>query len=178
VPYLLLINILTHKYIFINLVHYISVQRHPLKTIYDIKQRIDTQDRCPKDAGDFLTMLVHRILERMSHVLSDLDPRLDDIEEEIIDQPSVTMRERIANIRRQALILKRYIAPQRDVLGLLKLTDVTFWKSHHKRGIQESYDQNTKYVEDLDEIRERGTIVKYELANSLSDRINKNMYIL
>jgi zinc transporter len=35
-----------------------------------------------------------------------------------------------------------------------------------------------RYVEDLDAVRERAQIVKDELSNILSDRINKNMYIL
>ena len=35
-----------------------------------------------------------------------------------------------------------------------------------------------RYVEDLDTIRERAQIVKDELSNMLSDRLNKNLYIL
>ena len=35
-----------------------------------------------------------------------------------------------------------------------------------------------RYVEDLDAVRERCQIVRDELANVLSDRLNKNMYIL
>ena len=36
----------------------------------------------------------------------------------------------------------------------------------------------TRYVEDLDAIRERSQIVKDELANILADKLNKNMYVL
>ena len=44
--------------------------------------------------------------------------------------------------------------------------------------MQESLDRVTRYVEDLDSIRERAQIVKDELSNALSDRLNKNLYIL
>ena len=44
--------------------------------------------------------------------------------------------------------------------------------------VQESLDRVTRYVEDLDSIRERAQIVKDELSNALSDRLNKNLYIL
>ena len=48
----------------------------------------------------------------------------------------------------------------------------------HKRRFQESLDRIVRYTEDLDAIRERAQIVKDELANALTDKMNKNTYVL
>jgi len=47
-----------------------------------------------------------------------------------------------------------------------------------RRRLQETLDRVIRYIEDIDTIRERAQIVKDELANALSDRMNKNLYIL
>lgn len=53
------------------------------------------------------------------------------------------------------------------------------WLSdRHVRDLQESHDRITRYVEDLDAIRARAQIVKDELVSSLSDQLNRNLYVL
>ena len=155
----------------------ISVQKRPLKAIQDIRHKME-HNKSPKDSGDFITLLIQRLLERMSPTLSDLEENLDAVEEDIIDHVDTTFREKVTDIRRQSLILRRYIAPQKDVIGSLKMSDLPFLKPRDKRSLQENYDQNTKFVEDLDALRERSAIVKDEITTILSDRLNKNLYIL
>ena len=84
----------------------------------------------------------------------------------------------IVDIRKQAIMLRRYIAPQRDVMQHLRTSELKWLNAMHKRHLQESYDRVLRYAEDLDAIRERAQIVKDELANALSDRLNRNLYIL
>ena len=73
---------------------------------------------------------------------------------------------------------RRYIAPQRDVLAHLRISEQSWMDIVNKRKIQETMDHVIRYIEDLDTIRERAQIVKDELANVLSDRMNKNLYML
>ncbi|MEM6603518.1 MAG: zinc transporter ZntB [Pseudomonadota bacterium] len=155
----------------------ISVQRRPLKAIRDMRDRFD-KDKPLKSSGEFVALLVHRLLERMSPTLVSLDDTLDHIEEQMMERADAAFREHITHARRQALILRRYIAPQRDVIGNLKMSDLDIITAQSKQSLQESYNQNTKFVEDLDALRERGAIVRDELATAISDRLNKNMYIL
>ena len=114
----------------------------------------------------------------MAPVLLALDERTDNIEERVIDHPDITERQEINDIRKQAIAFRRYIAPQKDVMAHLRMSDLPWMTDKHKRMVQESYDRVTRYVEDLDMIRERAQIVKDELANALADRLNKNMYVL
>lgn len=155
----------------------ITLRRRRLKAVQDIRDRL-IEGQGPKNAGDFVTHLASRLFERMEPTMSTLDERIDDIEERILDHPEPGERQKIISIRKQAIIFRRYISPQKDVMTHLRLSEQPWLDAGHKRYLQESLDRVTRYVEDLDAIRERAQIVKDELANTLADRLNKNLYIL
>ena len=75
-------------------------------------------------------------------------------------------------------MFRRYIAPQRDAIARLRSIDQPWMKSIHNRRLQETLDQVIRYTENLDAIRERAQIVKDELASTLANRMNKNIYAL
>lgn len=155
----------------------VTLRRRPLKAVLDIKESLD-QGKGFKETGYFISLLTARLFERMEPVMAELDERVDNIEEAILDNPDPKEREEIIDIRKKAIIFRRHIAPQKDVMTHLRLTEMPWVSAQNKRHIQESLDRVTRYVEDLDAIRERSQIVKDELANMLSDRLNKNLYIL
>ena len=155
----------------------ISIAYRPLKAVADIAENLE-EGRGPKDSGEFVTSLSSRLFERMEPVFSELDDQLDVVEEEVLVEPDKELRDTITDIRQQAIIFRRYIAPQRDVIAHLRSSEMSWLDQKHNRKLQENFDRVTRYVEDLDAIRERGQIVKDELANALADRLNKNMYML
>lgn len=155
----------------------ISIYRRKLKAVSDIDEKIKSGN-VPNNSGHFVCMLVSRLFERMEPVLSDLDELTDNVEEQILENADASLRESIINARKQAIMYRRYMAPQRDAIGQLRMSDLKWLEETHKRQLQESHNHVTRYVEDLDAIRERAQIVKDELANILSDRLNKNMYVL
>ncbi len=155
----------------------ITVQVRALKAIQDIQELIQNATG-PKDSGDFLNMLSSRLFERMEPAFSELDEKLDDIEERVIEDPDPEERGEITSIRKRVIIYRRYIAPQRDVISHLRTSELDWINQNHRRKLQESLDRLIRYIEDLDTIRERAQIVKDELGTSLADRLNKNMYVL
>ncbi len=155
----------------------ISVRRRRLKAVLDLEQLL-IEGHGPKNAGEFVHMLVGRLFERMEPALSDLDDRTDDIEGQLLEGADVNLRSLIVSVRKQAIQFRRYMSPQRDAIRQLLSTDVSWLTEKHKRQLLESHNLMTRYVEDLDAIRERSQIVKDELANMLADKLNVNMYIL
>ena len=155
----------------------ISVRRRKLKAVWDIEEKLKA-GKGPKDSGQFISMLASRLFERMEPVLTALDETTDDIEEKVLESADIALREDIVHVRKQAIMFRRYMAPQRDAIGQLRMADIEWLNDTHKRHLQEAYNHVTRYVEDLDAIRERAQIVKDELANILADKLNKNMYVL
>jgi zinc transporter len=155
----------------------ITLQRRQLKATKDIAEKL-VEGKGPKDAADFLVQISSRLFDRMEPVLSELDEKLDDLEELIMEDPDGAHRQKITEIRKKAIVFRRYIAPQKDVMMSLRTVEQDWISSNHRRRIQESLDRVTRFVEDLDAARERAQIIKDELANALADKMNKNLYML
>lgn len=155
----------------------ISVRVRRLKAVRDIEAQL-LEGRGPKDAGEFIASLVAKMFNRFEPVLATLDDTTDQIEEAVLEQASTEHREAIVGVRKQAIIFRRYMAPQREAIAQLYGSEIPWLTSGNRRHLQESFNRVKRYVDDLDAIRERAQIVKDEIANILSDRLNKNMYVL
>lgn len=155
----------------------ISLRLRRLKAVQDMREKL-LQGKGPKNAGSFIGQLVTTLTGRMEPVMAALDEAIDDVEEEVMQEPDIALRSKIIRLRSQAIILRRHISPQRDVISRLRLLDYDWISKQDRRQFQENYDRITRYVEDLDTIRERAQIVQDELTNVLADRLNRNMYVL
>jgi len=155
----------------------ISLRKRRLKAVLDIEERLQNGTG-PCDAGEFACLLCQRLFERMEPVLADLDESTDVFEARLLEAADAQLREQIVDVRKKAIIFKRYIAPQREAIGQLRMSDIGWLDETSRRHLQEVLNNVTRYVEDLDATRERAQIVKDELTNILADRLNRNMYVL
>lgn len=155
----------------------ISIQRRKLKAVDDICEELENGNG-PKNAADFIALLGQRLFERMQPVFFELSEEIDDIEEDVIESVNHATRQHINDIRRKALIFKRYLMPQKDVMMALRNCEVKWIDDIHLRRFQENQDRLTRYLEDLDTVRERAQIIKEEHSAVINDRMNRNMYAL
>ncbi len=155
----------------------ISIQDLNLRAVGDLRRELD--EGCgPRTAGQFVAALLANLCVRMEPTLAKLDEATDLIEQRVIHMPSVSERLEIVDIRTKAILFRRYLAPQRDVIAQLQLSRLKWLSEEDRRSLRESHNRLMRYLEDLDAIRERAQIIKDELANTLADRLNHNLYVL
>jgi len=155
----------------------VTVRRESTRVISEIEKKIAV-NKGPKNSGDFIIMIITKLLKIMEPVIDNFEILVDKAEEQILLNPEDKLREDISEARVQAIVFKRHIAPQREVINNLGYSNCDWLDSDHKRYIQENYDIITRYVEDLNEIRERCQVIHDELENALSHKLNRNMYLL
>jgi len=155
----------------------VSLRHHRFLAVHDVRELLD-QGRGPTSPGDLLVDLAERLGERMSDVLDSLSDRLDMLEDEVIADESHAIRPKLARVRREAIALRRYLAPQRDVLARLQNERVEWLTDMDRLRLREAADRMTRYVEDLDAMRDRAAVTQDELNNRLSERMNRTMYVL
>lgn len=155
----------------------ISVRRRRLMAIQDIRDQIE-DGRGPGGAGDFLALLAARLADRMAPVIDDMDDVVDGLEDELLIAEKREIRHKLRILRRQVIGLRRYLSPQRDALSRLITEDQPWMDAVHKARLREVADRTIRYVEDLDEVRDRAAVVQDELMNQLAERMNKTMYLL
>lgn len=155
----------------------ISVRLRRLMAIQDICERLNA-GAGPKGTGDFLAEIATRLVERMGPVIDTLDDRTDELEDTMLRSESREIRHRLAEIRHEAIVLRRYLAPQRDATARLQSEDHTWINARQKARLREATDRVIRYIEDLDSVRERAGVIQDELVNRLSEQMNRTMYQL
>ena len=132
----------------------------------------------PCDAGAFVESLTDRMVERMADVVDGISDEVDELEEKVLIMESYELRPVIAELRRNAIGLRRYLAPQREAVTRLYGEKIEWLSEMDRLRLRESADRTTRFVEDLDMIRERAVVVQEELLGRLSEKMNSTMYIL
>jgi zinc transporter len=155
----------------------ITMRYRRVMAVQDVRQALEA-GKGPKSAVDFLVMVAERIADRMGDVIADLDDKADELEDSVLTAESRELRTQLSELRRKTISLRRYIAPQRDVLMRL-LHDRISWVSDTDRAhIREVAERTARFVEDVDSARDRAAVTQEELNNRLSEQMNKAMYVL
>ncbi|MCS4503074.1 Zinc transport protein ZntB [wastewater metagenome] len=155
----------------------ISLRGPRLQAVEDVRTALDAPG-APRTPGGLLTALAAGLVARMGPIIAGLEEDLDALEEQLVDRQGREMRQQLVAIRRQGIILRRFIAPQRDVMQRLA-TEALPWLDETDRGrLRETADRITRYVEDLEALRDRAAVAQEELATRLSDQMNRTIYVL
>lgn len=128
--------------------------------------------------GAILAEVAAAVTARMGVTLVDLEEQIDILESKLLATNDNQVRSDLTKLRRQVITIRRYLAPQRDVLNRLSHERVTWLTEDDRAHLHETADQLFRYVEDLDLIRERMIVTENELTAQNSDRLNRSMYRL
>ena len=132
----------------------------------------------PKSSSEFLNELTYRVTSRMEGVIDELEDRTDSLEESLMDSSDSKFRGELMAIRRETIILRRYLFPQKEAMSKLYHDKVTWISDYEKIELRETNDQLMRYIEELDTIRDKVALIQEELSNKLSEEMNKKMYVL
>jgi zinc transporter len=155
----------------------ITLRHRKVMAIQDIRSEVAAGNG-PTDAGGFLVELADRLLVRMGTALADIEEELDTLEDAVLGAESYDLRTRIGEMRRKVIRIRRYLAPQREVMAHLHGERMTWLEDRHRMLLRELADRVTRYVEDLDAIKDRAAVAQDELGARLSEQMNKTMYVL
>jgi len=133
----------------------------------------------PARPGELLVALADGLVSRMRPVVGEIEDAFDEFEEALTNEATADpSAARISEVRRRAIELRRYLAPQREVLTELADEAGTALTDDDRRALRQGADRVTRLVEDLDVARERGAVTHEEGSERLSKRMNRNMYLL
>lgn len=132
----------------------------------------------PKSSSEFLVQLTLRVTDRMDNVIDEIQDRTDFLEENLIDSTTTELRNEILSIRRETIVLKRYLTPQKEALVKLYNEKIPWIDEYQRIELRETNDQLMRHIEELDTIRDKVILIQEELANSMSEQMNRKMYVL
>jgi len=155
----------------------ISSRRRKLLSIQDIRDAI-VAGRGPRTAGGFVVMLVERLAERIGSVVDKIEDGVEQAELGSAKSETTALRSQVGALRRQTAAIRRYLAPQRDALDRLARYRGSVFSAGESDELREQADRVTRYLEDLDLVRERTIVLQEELTNRVAQEQNSRVYLL
>ena len=155
----------------------IGVWRRPLRAVRDMFEAIE-RNQAPVSPGDLVAKLALRLADRAEPTVAALNEQVDGLEEQVLDQSAEIDRGQLANVRRMAIMLRRFMVPQRDALTTLEIEDLTWFGDRERSRVREAAERVTRLGEDLDAIRDRAQVIHDQLADRRAEAMNRHMLLL
>ena len=155
----------------------ISTGRRQLLSTEDVLERIDAGIG-RVDAGSLIVELIDRIVHRMSDTVDNFENDVMTLEEQVMSEVPHHLRYDLAQLRKQTITLRRYLAPQREALNRLILEKFDWITDDYRMQLREISDRLIRHIEDIDAVRERAAVTQEELLSQISEQMNERMYVL
>ena len=122
--------------------------------------------------------LLDTIVDSFFPVLEIIGETLEELEEEVVDNPTSQTIEKIHRMRRGLMKLRRYIWPQRSVInGLIRDSDKLI-SQEVRVYLQDVYDHIVQVVDIIESYREIASSLMDVYLSSINNRMNEVMKLL
>ncbi|MEQ9460118.1 MAG: zinc transporter ZntB [Phycisphaeraceae bacterium] len=156
----------------------ILTMRFPkLAAVNDVRNRL-LEGIGPTSNAGVLAALAIGLAQRMGPVVSNVRDLLDDFEERALDGEIESVLKDLGPVRRQTITLKRYLAPQQESLETLIEAPYPWLNDDIRLRLNEALDLTTRFLEDLETLRERCIYIQEEAMALQAQRLNATMYLL
>jgi zinc transporter len=155
----------------------ITLRHRPSSSIRQLVTALEASAG-PRDAGELTLGLVDTMND---HVALRIDRFGDDVaacEDKVLTGDTGDLRATLAEHRRHAIAMRRFLAPQRDALNRLASINVPWLGPTHRAHLTEIADQLIRTVEELDAARDRAAVTQEELGSRVAEAANQRLYVL
>ncbi|MEM8771081.1 MAG: zinc transporter ZntB [Pseudomonadota bacterium] len=155
----------------------ITTRRRLLKSIQDL--RVIVRDKGgPENPGQLVALLAQRLTLRVEPYIATIADKVDDLEDCILRGEGQSIRSKLAEVRHDAVLLRRFMAPQREALTRLAQHSGKIFDTRSQIDLKEIADDVTRMTEELDAARERAMVLQDQLTDARAEEMNRNMMIL
>lgn len=125
-----------------------------------------------------LYTLLDLVIDQAFPVLERYGDLIEDLEEALLDKPTKPILGRIHALRRELLLLRRFLWPQREVLNTLMRGDHPLITSSIHIYLRDCYDHTVQIMELMENYRDMATSMLDVYLSSVSNRLNDTMRLL
>jgi magnesium transporter len=122
--------------------------------------------------------LLDALIDSYFGVLEEFGERLDQLEIDLLSNPSEAILGQLHAIRKEALLLRRSVYPMREVINKLEKVEEPFIRQETKLFVRDLYDHTIQAIETIEVFRDMASGMLDLYMNSLSNRMNNVMKVL
>jgi zinc transporter len=132
----------------------------------------------PRNAGELTALLVERVVELVVTRVDTLGDEIAACEADVAVGTRSELRAILADHRRRAISLRRFLAPQREAFAKLATISLPWLDPAQRSRVVETADRMTRTVEELDAARDRAAVTQEELGSRVAEATNQRLYVL
>jgi magnesium transporter len=145
-----------------------------------IRERLqNAQGRLRQEGADYLAYsLLDVIVDNYFVILEQMEDNLEDIEEELISQPSPATLHKIHLLKRDLIIFRKSVWPLREVLNRLQRSETPLIRRVTQLYLKDVYDHVIHVIDSLETYRDMLSGMLDIYLSSTSNRLNEIMKVL
>src|SRR6185295_16461390 len=132
----------------------------------------------PAGVAEMTSSLIERVLEYVSTRVDTLGDAIAACEDQVLTETRGELRSQLADHRRRAIALRRFLAPQREAFAKLAQVLLPWLDATARARIVEAADRMTRTVEELDAARDRAAVTQEELQSKIGEATSQRLYVL
>ncbi|MGU0015620.1 zinc transporter ZntB [Escherichia coli] len=131
----------------------------------------------PTDCGGWLVDVCDALTDHSSEFIEQLHDKIIDLEDNLLDQ-QIPPRGFLALLRKQLIVMRRYMAPQRDVYARLASERLPWMSDDQRRRMQDIADRLGRGLDEIDACIARTGVMADEIAQVMQENLARRTYTM
>ncbi|MCQ4966870.1 zinc transporter ZntB [Atlantibacter hermannii] len=154
----------------------VSTRQRKVLALDDVVQDLN-DGTGPTDVGGWLVDVCDALTDHASEFIEELHDKIIDLEDSLMDQ-QVPPRGFLALLRKQLIVMRRYMAPQRDVYSRLASERLPWMTDDHRRRMQDIADRLGRGLDEIDACISRTAIIADEISQVMQESLARRSYTM
>jgi magnesium transporter len=158
----------------------ISFQEREGDVFNSIRERIrNAKGRIRKAGADYLAYaLIDAIVDNYFVILEQTEEKIEDIEEELVTNPTPETLQKIHRLKRELIILSKSVWPLREVVGGLQRAEPPLIQGTTSIYFRDVHDHTIQVIESIETFREMISGMVDIYLSSISNKMNEVIKVL
>lgn len=154
----------------------VSSYLRPLDCSADLRQSLK-EGEGPVDVASAITLIVDAVVDSLHNTMTIFEDQVLVFEHTLFESSDSDSRVKLSQLRKQLISVRRYLVPQREALERLAASNIDWLDDNHRIAIRESNDRLTRFIEQIEELRDRAALAQEELLARLSEDTSRRSYV-
>lgn len=158
----------------------ITLQEVPGDSFDQVRERIRRGKGLIRKSGSgyLVYALVDSLIDEFFPVLEKYGEQIEDLETELLRAPSTETVQKIHQIKRELLMLRRMAWPERDVISAMQREESEVITPETKVFLRDCYDHTIQVIDMIETFRDLASGMLDVYLSSMSNRMNEVMKVL
>lgn len=131
----------------------------------------------PTDCGSWIVSVCDALTDHTSEFIEHLHDRIIELEDNLLDQ-QIPPRGALALLRKQLIVMRRYMAPQRDVYARLSNERISWMSDDQRRLMQDVAERLGRILDEIDACIARTAVMADEISQLMQEAMGRRTYTM